>query len=541
MPQGSKIFVPNRSLGYVSNHIPLQVRYIKSRKENLITTCVGKSFHTYGVSHFGLLSVSGLHSEDITCMAADTYHIYTSCDNIIYAWRRGTELKHAYRGHKKPVHLMLPFGPHLISIDENSCIKIWDIKQRNVYLELTFANETFKITTVAHPYTYINKILIGSEQGQMQLWNIRTGKLIYTFKGWNCAVTCLEPSPAIDVVAVGLANGRIIVHNLKFDKTVVEFNQDWGSVTTISFRLDDFPIMATGSVSGKNSHLLIVVFSCALLMNFTLGHIVFWNLEERKVATQLMSAHDAAAVTGMQFLPSEPLMVTSSPDNTLKLWIFDMTDGGARLLRKREGHSATPNFIRFHGSNGQNLLSSAADSTLRIFNTKTEQFNKSLGKASYNRKATKRRKRLEHDPLIMPPIVEFTSEITREKEWDNIGAIHLGIPTVSTWSYDKLKMNDFKLLPERFQRKNREFNENVSATCLCLTHCGNFVIIGYSTGHVDKFNMQSGLHRCAYGNPTAHSTPVRGVATDSLNRLTITAGSDAVVKFWEFKSKGWYC
>lgn len=30
------------------------------------------------------------------------------------------------------------------------------------------------------------------------------------------------------------------------------------------------------------------------------------------------------------------------------------------------------------------------------------------------------------DPLIMPPIVEFTSEITREKEWDNIAAIHEG-------------------------------------------------------------------------------------------------------------------
>lgn len=49
-----------------------------------------------------------------------------------------------------------------------------------------------------------------------------------------------------------------------------------------------------------------------------------------------------------------------------------------------------------------------------------------MGKASYNRKISKKRGRLVEDPLIMPPIVEFTSETTREKEWDNIAAIHEG-------------------------------------------------------------------------------------------------------------------
>ncbi|RZC37447.1 WD repeat-containing protein 36, partial [Asbolus verrucosus] len=293
----------------------------------------------------------------------------------------------------------------------------------------------------------------------------------------------------------------------------MEFVQDWGSVTSIAFRTDGSPIMATGSV---------------------VGHVVFWDLEERRVASQLLSAHDGN-VTGMVCLPNEPLILTSSPDNTLKLWIFDMTDGGARLLRIREGHSAPPSFIRFHGANGHNLLSTAPDSTLRIFNTKTEQFNKSLGKASYNRKATKRRGRCVDDPLKMPPIVQFTSETTREKEWDNIAAIHLGIPMVTTWSYDKVKMGDLKLVSERFQKKNQN---DAAATCLCLTHCGNFVIVGYSTGHADRFNMQSGLWRDSYGKPKAHDSSVRGLTTDSLNQLTITGGSDCKIKFWKFKNKG---
>lgn len=90
------------------------------------------------------------------------------------------------------------------------------------------------------------------------------------------------------------------------------------------------------------------------------------------------------------------------------------------------GHSSSPICVRFHGLNGHNILSAGADSSLRIFNTQTEQFNKSLGKASYNRKVSKRRGRAVEDPLRMPPIVSFTSEVTREKEWDNIAAAHLG-------------------------------------------------------------------------------------------------------------------
>lgn len=43
-------------------------------------------------------------------------------------------------------------------------------------------------------------------------------------------------APAVDVVAVGLVSGHIIVHNIKFDETLMKFQQDWGPITAISFR-----------------------------------------------------------------------------------------------------------------------------------------------------------------------------------------------------------------------------------------------------------------------------------------------------------------
>ena len=37
---------------------------------------------------------------------------------------------------------------------------------------------------------------------------------------------------------------------------------------------------------------------------------------------------------------------------------------------------------------------------------------------------------------------------------------------------------------------------------LTITSCGNFGLVGYSSGHVDVFNLQSGLYRGSYGKET---------------------------------------
>ena len=42
-------------------------------------------------------------------------------------------------------------------------------------------------------------------------------------------------------------------------------------------------------------------------------------------------------------------------------------------------------------------------------------------------------------------IEDFTSETTREKEWDNIGCVHRHTTTVTTWSYGQQKMGELKL------------------------------------------------------------------------------------------------
>lgn len=77
----------------------------------------------------------------------------------------------------------------------------------------------------------------------------------------------------------------------------------------------------------------------------------------------------------------------------------------------------------------------------------------------------------------MPPIKEFTTETTREREWDNIAAIHIGCIQTTTWSFHKSRMGEHRLIPEKFYNRNRD-DYDTEPTCLILTHCGNFVVIG---------------------------------------------------------------
>ncbi|RZR83075.1 hypothetical protein BHM03_00009630 [Ensete ventricosum] len=121
---------------------------------------------------------------------------------------------------------------------------------------------------------YLNQVLIGSHEGQLQLWNISTKKKLFEFKGWNSSVCSCITSPALDVVAIGCSDGTIHVHNVRYDEELVSFTHSTrGAVTALSFR--------TG------------VLCVSILM-----------------------------------------------------WIFDTSDGDARLLRFRSGHSAPPLCLR---------------------------------------------------------------------------------------------------------------------------------------------------------------------------------------------------
>lgn len=85
----------------------------------------------------------------------------------------------------------------------------------------------------------------------MQLWNISTKKKIFEFNGWNSPISCCVSSPALDVVAIGCSDGRIHVHNIRYDEELVSFTHSTrGSVTALSF------------CTGRDGKLLLMHCTC---------------------------------------------------------------------------------------------------------------------------------------------------------------------------------------------------------------------------------------------------------------------------------------
>ncbi|KAJ1560774.1 hypothetical protein HK096_007262 [Nowakowskiella sp. JEL0078] len=186
----------------------------------------------------------------------------------------------------------------------------------------------------------------------MQLWNINKMKMLYEFPSFGSPITCLSQSPAIDVIAIGLLNGKIILHNIKVDETVISFHQN-NKVTAISFRTDDKHLMATSSMSGD---------------------VNLWDLDSRRRLHVLNGAHDKS-ISSVHFLTGEPIMLTASADNSVKQWIFDSLDDLPRLLKQRSGHHAPPTFAKFYGEEGHIILSGGQDRAFRAFSIIRDEFN----------------------------------------------------------------------------------------------------------------------------------------------------------------------
>lgn len=81
-----------------------------------------------------------------------------------------------------------------------------------------------------HPPTYLNKVLACGEK-DIEIWNISTGKMIYSLVNSltlilvnNAVITCVECSPILDIIAIAISTGKIVLHNIKQDQQLFAFN-----------------------------------------------------------------------------------------------------------------------------------------------------------------------------------------------------------------------------------------------------------------------------------------------------------------------------
>ena len=452
---------------------------------------------------------------------------------------------------------------------------------------------------MAHPATYVDKVLVGGADGTMVLVNFRRGAVLHRFRprssdavhgssaaGGECAMTCIEASPALDVVACGFSDGAISVINVRYDRVLFRLSQH-GRVTSLSFRSDaatvQLPLLCSASGDGR---------------------LYLWDLRARRLHHEEADGH-AASVGRAFFAPREPMLITCGRDNALKEWLLDAPDGMPRLLRAREGHAAHPRRVDFYGGQllstadgfdgaALQLLSAGADRSLRSFHATRDAQSAELSQGPLLKKA--RRMKVRVETLRLPPVTAMASCEARERDgaWANVVTAHERSASVHTWSFGRKSASRHVLRQPHWPRDDDQSaaasrDPGSVATSVCISPDGEFCAVGTAGGVIYKYNLQSGQPRGAFpagvadppeserhartrrghmpgtlwraraeilgekdaganqpaprGAPGAaaprgaHEGAVTGVAVDAAGRFLLSCGRDGRVIWWSFAER----
>ena len=562
------IFQPYRAVGMVASETPFVLNY--QGDATFVVVSIGMAYHVYRTSDLSLVFVSPQLPTKLSAVAV--WHDVTFCasEHNIFVVHR-TKLVKTLKGHSGNIVALLILGDFLLSLCQDGMMKTWSMMNRmgtdteevaTIDLKvLQDVSTPFLPTAILHPDTYLNKVIVASSSGHLDLWNIRSQKRVYRFDSFaGKPITCLAQSSVVDVVGIGCADGNIFVHNLRFDETLMHFCMTGQTIQTMSFRLGG-QVGGTTSTSRKATELLATADSS--------GTVALWDLNKKKIHSTLKRAH-SLSVASLAFLRNEPLLLTSSMDNSLKLWIFDKADGSARLLKSREGHVRPPTQVRFYGGSTDEavsnsvdgsmlqILSAGQDSTFRVFHATRDAQSCELSQGSLQKVAHTTQRNIQS--MKLSPIRSFAASEVRGGDFANIVTCHENDVSAYTWSFKKKTMSDFALTPPEDgntgnfvdyhavkKRKRGTFvQKNLGSilpksktSAVTLSACGNFALLGSCNGEIYKFSMQSGMPRGRYPKNTpcdSHGASVTAMAIDGTNKKVVSTSLDATLKIWDFQS-----
>ncbi|EAA32596.2 Utp21-domain-containing protein [Neurospora crassa] len=551
--KGSSIFAPFRTVGLVS---PTSVPFTSiplGKTTFQITTSVGRSLQTYDLKRgLNLVFVTRPQTPaDITATYAWKEKVFAAWGNPqngeaqgIWVYQRGKKVAELElpADLNQPIKQILIFGSWIVACAQTR-LEVWKsatLEHYTTIFSVAAKKGDNELTGgVVNMPTFLNKILVGRKDGWVEIWNVSTGKLIYTILPPSPdagSVTCMEPTPALSLLAIAYSNGPLVIHNVLTDKASLKLmaGSEHAPVTSISFRTDGQGAGQDGTKDG--------VMATATSIG---GDVTFWDLNKGgRVMGVLRSAHNPPShtdktvrggISKVEFLPGQPVIMTSGLDNSLKSWIFDESPFSPvpRILHMRSGHAAPVNCLQFlptdfDGAEAGNkwLLSGGKDRSLWGWSLRRDGQSSELSQGALRKKAKKvgilantalggHGPTTSLDDLKAPEITCIASSLNRDggmgampgrqviwdkgndkskptkselaamTGWESVVTAHKNDPWARTWFWGRKRAG-------RWAFKTGD-GENVST--VAISPCGSFALVGSVGGSLDMFNLQSGRHK----------------------------------------------
>lgn len=516
------LYTPFRALGYVSNGVPfvMQVRFggkdAKTPDVNVVT-CVGDAWAMWNADRMTLLFVGPMLQHAISSMAISTSpdSLLAAAGPTVHRYVRGREVAAYETEDEALLGQLIVFGDYVVALAaDGHAAYVWSLATNELLQTLDLAGWT--ASCVVHPATYLNKVVIGGADGSVQLWNVRTGQHIHTFgaqqiRGTPAGVVSVTQSPAVDVLAVAYADGDIVLLDVRLGSKLFAVHVDGGlAAGCIAFRTDG------------EAHTLAVATRAGSLVLFDLAAAAEEDGAPRLLHS-VQHAHDGA-IGAIEFVPGQPLLISSGADNAVKQWFFESPTLPPRLLKFRSGHALPPHIIRYYGDDGRSMLTASRDKSVRSLSVVRDSRSFELSQGSVESRASK----LDVDAtsLKLPPVSSLSYSTTRSRDWDDVLTTHANDRYAHTWTVRDKHMNKSPLSVARTKKSL------ATGTAACVSACGNFALIGTSKGAVEMYNMQSHLYRRTFA--TGSEAPVTDIACDAVNAIALVSTQEPVLHFFDF-------
>jgi len=575
-----------------------------------ITTSVGRALQTYDLKRgLNLVFVTRPQTPcEITASLAWKNTLLAAWGDQknqgIWGFRRGRKIAELEipRDHSQNIRALRIFGSWIVGVCYDD-ILVWKADSLEFYTSLKCTAGTSFSGSIACVPTLLNKILLGKDDGSVEIWNVASAKLVYTIVPESAdvgAVTALEPAQALGLVAIGYANGTVVIHDIHSDEQVMQFfagndNQRSFPITSISFRSD-------GQGAGDDGRKAGVMATASTQS----GDVTMWDLNNGgRKAGVLRGAHASSmqgapgGITRIEFLPGQAVLVSTGLDNHLKTWIFDETPFSAipRPLHSRGGHGGSVTRLDFLPSasdgsdmSGKWLLASSKDRSLWAWSLRRDGQSTELSQGAIKKKARKQgimssAGRDSIEALKAPPITDMVCSLNRDggmgtlpgklpiwqsanskghskgdaetssmTGWESVITAHAGDSKARTWFFGR----------KRAGRWAFETSDKSEVTSVGISPCGTFALLGSKGGSIDSYNLQSGMSRQKFPAPLTpqqvkqnkinsinngshdaslhsssnekHTDAVTGLMLDNFNRTLISCGRDGKMKFWDFRT-----
>jgi WD40 repeat protein/DNA replication protein DnaC len=227
----------------------------------------------------------------------------------------------------------------LVSGHTNGIVGLWDVVTGKQLW--SFEGHTDVVSSVAFRPDG-KRVASGSHDNTLRMWDVSAGKLLLTVKGHTHVVNSVAFSPDGTLVASGSHDKTLRLWDALTGLSLHIFSGHSRAVNSVAFSPDGSRV-----ASGSNDKRLRV-----------------WDASTGK-SLRIFKGH-TDFVNSVAFSPDGSCVASGSNDNTLRVW--DATTG--RSLRIFKGHTDFVNSVAF-SPDGSSVASGSYDDTLRVWDAST--------------------------------------------------------------------------------------------------------------------------------------------------------------------------